>query len=511
MDLFDTGKVKLLNGECSLVRPMVERITELMTVPLIQGTLRYAYKGEYLSASGFTQKEKGEGAVFAASVLPRVASCSAAAAATIQSEMQLDASTSTKPDFEAVKAAFESTYSCLNITCAAVGGLWDSSATAYYSSASPCTDYPLIAGYAPGSGVTDHNNLDLDQAALETQLAESPADFTTAQAIYTQGGNSKAYAEFTVPAISASVAKGAAITCVGQSGSVSATTYAAAASGDTVLKLKYAVGTCNVGGLNAEVQVLTGCCTTGAITVAGLPGSITPSAVVNKAGRTLAGFSTGAEAKMLTGCVGCPYKDFQMYYDYYGAADYAHQWITAALDGTSLTLGSGGTTDFSVVDDAARIEAVKKGTAYMSVWMYTIREFEDAIDDCVAGSLTANYDAVHAWDEGVAFYTGSLEGTDGSGSGKMVYALADKRCINFKTCGDSGDALSGTSKVSDAELARACVRARAPTPSLAFALLDKGGVPAVVARSGQCRADGSVQHGQGEAAERRVLAGASDG
>ena len=450
MKLFVQGKVKLQNGECSLVRPIVESIVDLMTVPLIQGTLRYAYKGEYLSSGGFTPKEKGEGAVFAASVLPRVASCSAAAAATIQSEMRLDASTSARPDFESVKAAFESTYTCLNITCADVGGLWDGSG--YYTNAAPCTDYPLIAGYAPGSDVVDHNNLDLDQSAMELELKESPSDFTTATAIYTNGGNSKAYAQFTVPSLSGDVAKGAAITCETSGGSaVSATVYAAASAGETTVTLKYPVGTCNVGGLPASAQTTTGCCIVSDLTVGSL-GSVTPTAVVNKAGRTLRGFSTGAESKMLSGCPGCPYKDFQMFYDYYGAADYADQWVSAALGGTSLTLGTGGTTDFSGVDDAARVEAVKKGTAYMAVWMYVVREFEDAIDDCVTGSITANYGSVHAWDEGVAFYAGSLEGTDGSSSGKMVYRLAEKRCANFKTCGAAGDATSGTAKVRERHL-----------------------------------------------------------
>ena len=60
--------------------------------------------------------------------------------------------------------------------------------------------------------------------------------------------------------------------------------------------------------------------------------------------------------------------------------------------------------------------------------MYVLREFEDAIDDCDVGSIDNNYGSAHAWDEGVAFYTGSLEGQDGSGSGQMLHALADKRC-----------------------------------------------------------------------------------
>lgn len=58
---------------------------------------------------------------------------------------------------------------------------------------------------------------------------------------------------------------------------------------------------------------------------------------------------------------------------------------------------------------------------------------------------------MHAWDEGWAFYAGSLEGEDGSGAGYMLHALADKRCINFGTCtgDDDGDDIAGTSAVNE--------------------------------------------------------------
>jgi hypothetical protein len=95
-------------------------------------------------------------------------------------------------------------------------------------------------------------------------------------------------------------------------------------------------------------------------------------------------------------------------------------------------------------------EVIKKGTVYMNVWMYVIHEMEDAINDCQAecfGKKGCNDDPVHAWDEAVAFYTGSLEGSDGSGSGKFLHALADKRCANFATCGDLASETSGTSHV----------------------------------------------------------------
>ena len=85
----------------------------------------------------------------------------------------------------------------------------------------------------------------------------------------------------------------------------------------------------------------------------------------------------------------------------------------------------------------------------MNIAMYVIRELEDALVDCEngCGKGDCNSDPVSALDEAVAFYTGALEGTDGSGKGNLMHALADKRCVNFKTCGREGNADSGTSKV----------------------------------------------------------------
>merc|ERR1719247_2754950 len=171
--------------------------------------------------------------------------------------------------------------------------------------------------------------------------------------------------------------------------------------------------------------------------------------------RTLQGFSTDAKSKMYNGtaiddddgslkCPGCPYKHYKQFYDYYGSFTYADDWALAALDGTTLTFAAPASLTFNFNDaaNAARKEAVKKGTAYMNVWMYVIREFEDAIDDCHTCTANCNEfsanDAgpVHAWDEGVAFYAGSLEGKvqGGNSAGKLAYRLAEKRCANFGTC-----------------------------------------------------------------------------
>merc|ERR1711871_1425074 len=345
---------------------MGDQIVSLMTVPLVQGSLRYAYKIGEVPADR-SQKNAAEGAVFTAAVLPLVHHCNPTAAATISANQKFGLyDAGTYPNFANVKAAFEYTYPCLGITCDQVGALQSSSGTLLATATAACTSHAAIAGYYPGSDVVQHNRIDLDQAAMETALGSY--DWTTATSHYAVGGNSLSKGSY----------------------------------------------------------------------------------------RTLKGFSTSAQSKMYDGCPGCPYKHYSRFYDYYGDFDYADKWVSAALAGTSMTFTSGnfGPNDFSVLGNAARKEAIKKGTAYMNVWMYAVREFEDAIDDCQnctseCNEFSVNSGSVHAWDEGVAFYTGSLEGTaiGGNSGGKLVYRLAEKRCANFATCGVLGTATSGTAKV----------------------------------------------------------------
>mmetsp|Transcript_21553 Transcript_21553/g.32074 ORF Transcript_21553/g.32074 Transcript_21553/m.32074 type:complete len:440 (+) Transcript_21553:115-1434(+) len=151
--------------------------------------------------------------------------------------------------------------------------------------------------------------------------------------------------------------------------------------------------------------------------------------------RTLQGFSTGAGAKMQS-------NEFFILYagwwgNYFGqnsaVNDYADRFIT---DGCMAT------GQFDGAPDAARAELCKKGSSYQALWMYVIWEMTDAVNDCQLGDLANNGGAAHAWDEAVAFYSGSLEGTDGSGTGAAIHALAEKRCRNFGTCDEDGNARS---------------------------------------------------------------------
>lgn len=138
-------------------------------------------------------------------------------------------------------------------------------------------------------------------------------------------------------------------------------------------------------------------------------------------------------------CQSCPYKTFDKFYKYYGAADYGDQWIMAAFDGTNTSFKNGN-NDFSAVASEYRAEAVEKGTVLMNVWMFVIRSMEDAVDKCLKGDKGGD---AHAWDEAVAFFTGSLEGSGGTGGGKLVYSLINNRCVDFKTCGTDGNESTG--------------------------------------------------------------------
>lgn len=127
---------------------------------------------------------------------------------------------------------------------------------------------------------------------------------------------------------------------------------------------------------------------------------------------------------------------------YYGDDKYGDIWVSGALATTKASFTSGrGDADFAAVsDDATREQAVKKGTVYLNVWPYAVHELEAAVGKC--GTDTTG--SLHYLDEAVAFYTGSLVGTDASGDtkGKLMFGLAESRCTDFGTCGGA-DKITG--------------------------------------------------------------------
>eukprot|EP00964_Phaeocystis_antarctica_P058372 scaffold34630_cov38-Phaeocystis_antarctica.AAC.1 len=114
-----------------------------MTVPLVQGALRYAYKNSG-AAQGASAKNAAEGATFAAAVLPLVHACNTESADTISANLKfglfptgVTADIARYSYFPKVKSAFESVYACLGITCAQVGGLLNGATP--YSGAEACS------------------------------------------------------------------------------------------------------------------------------------------------------------------------------------------------------------------------------------------------------------------------------------------------------------------------------------------------------------------------------------
>lgn len=310
-------------------------------------------------------------------------------------------------------------------------------------------DYDAIAGYAPGTQVADHNAIDLDQAAIETEL--KLPNFERAQEIYNEGGHSKSYALLDLSGgVLQAISKGDILSVTYSLGSdtdvrvVSGKAAGNYARGEEKIKLYYI--TTN-GSDRCQVGALRNINTSGCFPEEGVLTKVNGDAMgsysydcqdANHNDRTIAGFSKQAGAKM-EGMV-----DFEYFNAYYGKADYADHWVTSAFSGTATNF-TNGNVDFGDYNDVGKVQAIKKGTAYLNVFMYVIREFEDALNDC-----DVNDNPVHAWDEGVAFYTGSLEGEAAGGNsneGKLLHQLADKRCQNFKTCVPAGQSLSGTSKI----------------------------------------------------------------
>merc|ERR1719311_1709409 len=126
---FIKGRDLIIAGSCDAAVPVIDEIIKLMTVPLVQGTLKYAFKADPANSAGDCAADAGknamtatdgcvkswaEGWAFAAAVLPQLDQCSSTVAATVKTNLDI-----------------ESTYGCLGITCEHVGK---------YSTTTQCTN-----------------------------------------------------------------------------------------------------------------------------------------------------------------------------------------------------------------------------------------------------------------------------------------------------------------------------------------------------------------------------------
>ena len=133
-----SGLAHIRAGECTEANDDLTEIKKWMTVPLIQGTLKYAYKCDPLGGgTGDTAKACAEGYAFAAAVLPQIDNANANSGTTVLDNMKIGANV---PDgYAAVKSALEATYVSLGISCDDIGA---------YSPMEACDDATLASGAA---------------------------------------------------------------------------------------------------------------------------------------------------------------------------------------------------------------------------------------------------------------------------------------------------------------------------------------------------------------------------
>ena len=133
---FRGGQTSIREGDCYVATKLKDSIVRLMTIPLIQGTLRYAHL--LATEEDYWEPYGANGAAFASAVLPLVHSCDPSAAQTIHDNLR----TQNRPnvDFFAVKRALERNYPCMQVSCHQIGGIYNPFGGGYLENAEPCTE-----------------------------------------------------------------------------------------------------------------------------------------------------------------------------------------------------------------------------------------------------------------------------------------------------------------------------------------------------------------------------------
>jgi hypothetical protein len=348
-------------------------------------------------------------------------------------------------------------------------------------------DKTLIAGYQPSSDVEQHNDLDQDVRAIEKLVGLKEFDAVDgAMHVIDNGAYSRSRQVLTiVGGLSADIAKNTKVTQVNGDVTATGTTYYAYSNGDTEIDVKIdrtlpnqcrksaalAAHTAQLGTAPNPVlaEDITGCFvgTNADITVGSTAYTISDAG--DPKYRNLKGFSVGSKggAAKMAKINEQTFDKFKTWYSNTNMntastwvipanpGEYGYQFVKAANDGTTPFNKLGGPDDddntkgMTDADNMAmREQGIKKGAKFIVLWMYTVHEMWDAVYDCDNENPNDNGDAVKAWDEAVAFYTGQYEGTKeggvdtGAKKTHMLFNFAKKRCKDFTTCKDGSNGVS---------------------------------------------------------------------
>jgi len=318
--------------------------------------------------------------------------------------------------------------------------------------------FESIANYAPQTLVTSQNAIDLDQKTImDTLVPDRDDGFGPALAVYEVGAHSEPVARLSlVPELSGSRLEVGSIVegfNVAGTDEVIGTLLETYNPGAAIIEVAYNIDSsqgnyvkCQVGG--NPFPVTEGCFKPNDRVLIGGDRRLDYSydlSTQNVNLKSIKMFSFQARKKLYE-CNDpgdkCPYEDYDLYRTYYNSFTYADDWVIAAAGGTSTNFAHGN-ADFSKMTQEGRFEAFKRGTVYLHFFMEVIGNMEKAIDQC----NILDDSKKDLWDRAVAYYTGSLEGSNGFGEGVLLYSWADKMCLLFNTCGVDSDESSGLSYV----------------------------------------------------------------
>lgn len=143
--LVQEGQSSLLMGNCGILQSLIDQIVNQMSIPLIQGSIRYAEICARTGSRALSNpaKAQAERTSFAASILPRIAACNKTQFPNVTTDVEILWDNlkhgAGLGNYTLVKSTFEKYYPCLNISCESVGGFWDHYGKKYNPDSEPCT------------------------------------------------------------------------------------------------------------------------------------------------------------------------------------------------------------------------------------------------------------------------------------------------------------------------------------------------------------------------------------
>lgn len=154
LNQFTIGQEQIEGRECTELGRTKEEIVRLMTIPLIQGTIRHAH---LMSEETFDLQHSRKGTAYAAAVLPILHSCSERDAAVVHENMR--GAIDQTVDFVAVRNAFVRNYNCLKVSCQEIGGIWNDSTNDWEEVMYPCMEAAGRRGHGSSNSSRGHGFL----------------------------------------------------------------------------------------------------------------------------------------------------------------------------------------------------------------------------------------------------------------------------------------------------------------------------------------------------------------